>query len=411
MRRSPSGPHALARAWSALARFTLLALLALSPACKKTTTNLCTGDEQCAPGFSCDPNTGACACNADTACAAAEFCNAAGFCQPKLLCQSTADCAKGSICDSPTGVCIPQDTCTLDLQCPLGQVCKDFGCVPGCKVTGDCALSSVCRACAPGTSINDCPVGNLCVQGPCDSQLSCPYGDVCAPQGSSSETYCQKDTRGPFCESCANQPGTQYYCQEGAQNFCLIDASLPLGQANFCGVDCSQGQECPNGYQCRDIRIVTAQNCRPENGLSACPSPQTNPPCDPAKNHEGQNGGIVNDDCLAVAPPLIGAVCDPKTSRCTPQCLGTGEANVQAFCSCIQDSDCPQDSCDSATHRCNISGKSCFVGDVPDDCQAGAQQIFCVKANDAKLGDVGYCRIGQNCAPAPGYTCKVLRGN
>jgi hypothetical protein len=29
---------------------------------------------------------------------------------------------------------------------------------------------------------------------------------------------------------------------------------------------------------------------------------------------------------------------------------------------------------------------------------------------DPRLGEVGFCRIGQNCAPAPGYTCTVLRG-
>ena len=203
--------------------------------------------------------------------------------------------------------------------------------------------------------------------------------------------------------------GTSYYCAEGAPNYCLIDASLPLGQAFFCGVDCSGGQGCPNGYQCRDVRIVTAQNCLPSSGLSACPSPATNPPCDPAKNHAGPKGGIVNDDCEAAQPPLVGSVCDPRTSRCTAQCLGTGEAGVQAFCSCIQDSDCPKDVCSAATRRCTISGKPCFLGADPDDCQAGRQQIFCVKALDAKLGEVGYCRIGQNCAPAPGYTCSILR--
>ena len=109
------------------------------------------------------------------------MCNAAGFCQPRLRCDSTTDCAPGSICDSPTGVCIPQDTCTLDLQCKQGEVCEGFACVPGCRNTGDCPLSEVCRACAPGTSAAQCPVGKECVQGVCDSQLSCRYGELCSP--------------------------------------------------------------------------------------------------------------------------------------------------------------------------------------------------------------------------------------
>lgn len=395
----------------ALGALLACAALALS-ACKDGGKNLCTGEVQCAPGFSCDPATGACACDSDSACAAAEACNGAGFCQPRLRCDSTADCAKGTICDSPSGVCIPQESCTRDVQCKQGEVCEGFACVPGCRSAGDCALSHVCRACPAGTPPASCPVGKECVAGLCDSQLSCAYGELCeAPAGGSpDQKVCTKDLRGPYCEPCVLTPGSRLYCGDTPQSYCLIDASRPLGQASFCGVDCSSGQECPKGYQCRDVRIVTAQNCLPANGLSACPSPATNPPCDPAKNHEGPKGGTINDDCEAVQPPLVGAVCDPKTSRCTPQCLGTGEAGVQAFCSCVQDSDCPQDTCDSATRRCAVSGKPCFVGAVPDECQAN-QRIFCVKALDARLGEVGYCRIGQNCAPAPGYTCSILRGN
>jgi hypothetical protein len=111
---------------------------------------------------------------------------------------------------------------------------------------------------------------------------------------------------------------------------------------------------------------------------------------------------------MTTSGPLIGAECDPNTKLCTAQCVGTGEVGVQAFCSCIQDSDCPQDVCESATHACSISGRPCLVGAVPDDCQS-TNQIFCVKEEDARLGDVGYCRIGQNCAPAAGYTCAILR--
>src|SRR5205085_8459874 len=97
------------------------------------------------------------------------------------------------------------------------------------------------------------------------------------------DKVCQQDTRGPFCQPCSRQAGSPYYCPGGGGNYCLIDASRPLGQAFYCGVDCGGGQECPNGYACRDVRIVTAQNCDPQQGLAACPSSQT--PCDPGKNH------------------------------------------------------------------------------------------------------------------------------
>jgi len=395
--------------------FTWVLLALAAPACKKSSDSLCTADIQCAAGFSCDPSTGACGCNDDSACAQSEFCNQLGFCQARLLCQSSADCQGGTFCDAPSGTCIPNGTCTLDVQCKLGQVCSNFACVPGCRQSGDCPLSQTCQPCPSGTAHAQCPVENLCVAGYCDTQLSCAYGDICAPLAGAPDggSVCQQDARGPFCQTCVGQPGTPYLCDGNPANYCLIDPSVPLGQAFFCGVDCSQGQECPNGYYCHDVRIVTAQNCDTDAGISACPPAAGNPSCDPAKTHPPIDGGpgLVNDDCLAAmtaSGPLIGAECDPNTDRCAAQCLGTGEVGVQAFCSCIQDSDCPQDVCESATHACSISGRPCLVGAVPDDCQS-TNRIFCVKSEDARLGDVGYCRIGQNCAPAAGYTCAILR--
>jgi len=153
------------------------------------------------------------------------------------------------------------------------------------------------------------------------------------------------------------------------------------------------------------VRIVTAQNCSTDAGLSACAGRPSAVACDPSKNHAGDVGGIVNDACDAAG--LVGAVCDPGTSKCVPQCLGTGETGVQAFYFCLQDGDCPQDSCDSTTRGCVISGAPCIPGQVPDACQS-THAIRCVKVIDARLGNVGYCRIGENCAPDQGYTCSIL---
>jgi hypothetical protein len=391
------------------------AALAALPSCKKGAASACASDQQCAPGFSCDPATGACRCAADSSCAATETCNAAGFCQPRLRCDSSADCAPGSLCDTQSGVCIAQGACnTLDVQCKAGEVCKDFACVPGCRHDGDCAAATdVCRPCAAGTPAAQCPSGNACVRGRCDSQLTCPYGDTCSPDGQGDQT-CQPDDRGPFCQPCSRQAGSPEYCPDatghGSGNYCLIDTSVPLGQAFYCGVDCTEGQECPNGYRCRDVRIVTAGNCKPADGLAACAARTSGVSCDPAKNHPGTAAGIVNDDCDNALPPLVGAVCDPASRQCVPQCLGTGETGIQAFCSCLVDSDCTQDSCDSSSRSCVISGRPCIVGLVPDDCQS-THAIRCVKVEDPRLGSVGYCRIGQNCAPGEGFTCEYLRSH
>ncbi len=386
----------------------LAACGALAAGCKKGATSLCTSDVHCAAGFLCNPATGACGCGSDAACADTEQCNAAGFCQPRLRCLSTADCGAGSICDSPSGACIAGQTCTLDVQCSQGTVCdtSEFACEAGCRKTGDCPLGTVCRPCPAGTQ---CRTGSQCVLGPCDTQLSCPYGDYCSPD-SSGDTVCARDPQGrPFCQPCARKGGTVEFCS-GTANFCLIDTSKPFGQAFYCGIDCSEhGQtECPNGYTCRDIRIVTAQTCSVSDGLSACPG-TVNLACDPSKNHPRTDGrpGVINDACEAATPSLVGAVCNPKTNTCTAQCIPGNESAVDAFCSCVRDEDCPTDACDSATHACSISGKPCIVGRTPDDCQS-TSRIFCVKVSDPRLGDIGYCRIGQNCAPSEGFTCDRL---
>jgi hypothetical protein len=246
------------------------------------------------------------------------------------------------------------------------------------------------------------------VRGQCDTQLTCNYGDVCASDGSDAGVnVCAADTRGPFCQPCVRQAGSDTFC--GSENsFCLIDGSKPFGQAFFCGVDCSQGQECPFGYTCHDVRVVSPINCNSDAGLSSCRDPTTHPvACDPASSHPGTNGGEVNDQCEAAG--LIGSVCDPNLRQCAPQCLGTGEVGVQAFCSCMRDSDCPTDTCDSTTRSCVVSGAPCIPGQTPDQCDS-LHKVFCAKEIDARLGDVGICRIGQNCAPDQGYTCSILLG-
>ena len=382
----------------------LAAVIVISLAACKGGQNLCTADTQCKAGFACDQTTGACGCIADSSCASTESCNAAGFCQARLRCDSSADCSTGNLCDSSSGTCIVSGACSsLDIQCAAGQVCQGASCVPGCRRDGDCpAPSDVCSPCPAGTPAAQCPAGNLCVRGQCDTKLTCNYGDLCQPQ-TSTVSVCQADTRGPYCQPCVEQGGTTTFCA-GVANFCLIDGSKPLGQSFFCGVDCNQGQECPFGYTCHDVRVVRPVNCDPNAGLAACAGSPAQVACDPAKSHAGAVGGLVNDDCTAAR--LIGAVCDPGTKQCVPQCLGTGETGVQSFCSCVQDSDCPQDQCDSSG-SCIRSGQPCVFGVSPDQCTT-IHKIRCAKETDARLGEVGFCKVGANCAPDQGFTCEIL---
>jgi len=81
-----------------------------------------------------------------------------------------------------------------------------------------------------------------------------------------------------------------------------------------------------------------------------------------------------------------------------------GEASVQGFCTCLEDGDCPRDRCD-ANGKCSITQRECNPAD-----SNSCRNIYC-KQVKVPLEDrwVGYCHIGNNCAPVEGVTCDDVR--
>ncbi len=368
----------------------------------------CRQDSDCgdpASAYRCETQTGVCYCRTNDACKPSEFCNPSGFCQDRAGCEKNADCNNDSLfCDTTTGTCLAKGRCTIDLHCPLGQVCDvaRSTCVDGCRTNGDCPGSSCrCgdRACVCNgktqAEIAQCAVG-LCDSTFCANDTFCPFGQLCgqpdagniavdagaaAPDAGTALNQCYSDydpIRRPYCDNCSFGGGTQV-CGRGA-NYCLIDTANPGNY--YCGVDCSQGQQCPRGYACQDVIVVLReQQCDATHG---CPV-HTNLPC--TENAQCKRGGT----CVKAAGAASGF--------CAPKCA-IDEGDSFGYCSCLESSDCVQESC-ASNGECSISRRPCNPSSSdPNQCRA----ISCVDFQGA-----GGCQIGSNCAPANGLSCLQVK--
>ena len=129
-------------------------------------------------------------------------------CPQPPCCQAQSDCAGIGDCvppgsDAPAcGVC-NQDpgNCTMDADCPRGQICEPIPC--SCEGRSHCV---------PGcTKDTDCPVGSVCGQGdhprcepqPCDADRPCPEDFDCTGGA------CQR-------RACTQDLDCDHYCVLGA---------------------------------------------------------------------------------------------------------------------------------------------------------------------------------------------------
>ncbi|MBL9039438.1 MAG: hypothetical protein JNG84_13045, partial [Archangium sp.] len=313
----------------------------LTLGCQRTqlAPNGCRSDAECGSpveAFRCELQTGVCFCRTDAACPGSQFCNASGFCQDRAGCETNADCTDPSLyCDTASGVCVPNGRCTSDLQCALGEVCETASgrCVTGCRRNGDCPGTS-CRcgdvacACSGSTpeELQRCAIGE-CDGTFCADETFCRFGEVCraVPDAGDPRARCQNDfdinTR-PYCARCTSGGGIDT-CGFGA-NYCITDTRT---NSTYCGADCGDGQQCPRGYECRDIRIVfTRWRCDVGNACAA----NTALPC--TESSDCARGG----QCLKLP--------GQQTGFCAGQCRLREGSNF-GFCSCQVDDDCPQQQC------------------------------------------------------------------
>lgn len=375
----------------------------------------CSTPADCPTGSTCRISgrdaVGVCVCRSDEACGPGEICNSQGICQARSACRANAECPAEKYCNLATGDCIDRIKCGTDVHCLPGTVCDPNGsetCVPGCKDTGDCPLYSACAGAADGVSLG------TCLSGRCDDKSFCAYGEFCQ------NNQCISANDPNFCKECGQNVG----CGDPA-NFCLINSSYDPnrpenGGPNFCGVSCEQETDCPSGYNCGGVVLLTQDQCTQDaecgGGGRRCVL------------GEGDLRGFctcVNDvDCaFDAAPPTCLGTCGGLgvqqctsdadcLSRCVFQCQ-----NPQGR-ACTQDTDCdplpicgdyagvgrnvcvndPLTPCNSSADclcnagRCINSGRPCSTG---------------AECNPPCVG--GGCQLGSACAPVEGLLCVDVR--
>jgi len=91
-----------------------------------------------------------------------------GFWAPSCVdsrCTLDRECPAGQVCETGTGVCqVPE--CTRDTECATGQVCDDYECVAGCRRDEECPTDHACvdKRCVPVGSSCECPLApTFCV--------------------------------------------------------------------------------------------------------------------------------------------------------------------------------------------------------------------------------------------------------
>lgn len=381
--------------------------LAFSAACApppQVISGPCTQDSQCGEYRFCDESSGLCLCSEDRGCGDQEFCNAAYMCQLVAGCLDNSDCEGETFCDVNSGQCLSSLQCSQDTHCLFNHVCDvaQARCVEGCRDEADCALGMAC------IGASDQSLG-ICIEGLCRNTEMCETQELC----DLSTGRCVYDDRGPYCGPCQNLWNGEE-CGGGA-NYCLVDTSDPSGRSYYCGVDSSQGQPCPQGYEKHDVIILppAAPLCRTETCVDercsanggACEVDEDCPYALPGGDcaravvgncRDDQTQACASDDECCATPPCDEGLCVRQ------ECRG-GEGDALGHCTCTRDLDCPADACIEADlsdpdnpvlGRCLISGHACYE-DL--DCNV----ITCVE---------GGCLIGQNCAPAADQTCADLLG-
>ncbi|MBI2372651.1 MAG: hypothetical protein HYV07_01500 [Deltaproteobacteria bacterium] len=401
-------------------RLLLPALLLLS-ACNEQQqfTGECSENTTCPSGFLC--RGGLCVCRNDESCGAGEFCNTQGICQERPGCVSNTDCDAAKFCNVATGVCIDRTACGTDVHCVPGQVCDPANgrCIDGCRTDGDCPLYNVCEK-APGAAAEAL---GACIQGKCGDKSFCAFGERCV-SGS-----CARDNDPNHCAACNNRAGE---CGS-PQNYCLInvnyDPSNPArGTEYYCGVSCQQESDCPNGYGCGPIILLTQSLCT------------SSAECGGGGRQCIIGEGDVRGNCTCA----VDADCNSVFERAAPATCVTRSCGGLGLQACRTDADCsflpcqpaaqgqcqwPQGQACTQDSQCQdfplcadigLGQKVCATDGITNcntagDCLCNAGSCLgtgrpCNNASDCSLScQGGGCVLGAACGPIQGLSCGDLR--
>ncbi len=309
----------------------------------------CVADADCGVGKFCENN--ACLCKTNDACGEGSYCNTWGACQPRPPCLSNDDCPDGEICNSADpsgGKCILASRCGSSVHCELNQYCdpQTETCQPGCRNTGDCQLGYICvgGSCTDGKTGNDC---TQCPTSPDPDSTYCDYGEICNTNGQC-VSHAQQNS---LCQACSSDPFQFMTCPSNM--LCLLDDAQQ--GAEYCTPFCSTSADCPNGYNsCNGIQIAANGTCTSDS------------------------------DCAG-----------------DRRCLGSSEG-VVSTCSCLNNTDCPQDGALCLLGSCANLGNPC---DTNADCE-----VQCTMVDYGNAGQVGVCETkAKACGKGEGMNCGELK--
>jgi hypothetical protein len=413
-------------------RAIILASIVLS-ACSKTAqfAGECQKNGDCPVGSACrvDKGTsvGICICRSDEACGEGFLCNTQGVCQERAGCRINTDCGDTmKFCDIATGNCVDKGIpsmggilpgCGTDVHCEPGSVCGASGtCTEGCIGTGDCPLYRVCDR----TGLTSPTELGRCVGGRCDDKSFCAFGDRCTAGA------CLPDPNPNHCTLDCQGNAT---CGDQGRNFCLVNSAYDpqnprASYESFCGVECDAEEDCPNGYNCGGVVLLTQDQCTNSGecggGGREC------------FIGEGDLRGFcscANDqDCAPgfAAPPSCswGSCSGAGITFCNSddQCLGTCDYGTR-YCEWPQGRPCTQDTQCDALPICGPFAGPGFgnvcITTLPDAVPCGSDaECLCVSGSCANTGRPcvngadcvppcmgGGCVLGAACAPEEGLLC------
>ena len=187
--------------------------------------------------------------------------------------------------------CYGTSGCRTNLDCPNGEFCVQGSCQTNglrwCTADSDCNSGQVCfnSSCQPDCATQGCPIGDRC-DATTHQCLAIVYASTNGdPPTTSSGSGTTGGTTGGSTSGGSTTGGSTTgappapYCSSCAGTSCgpVTSVCMEDGRGfNFCGTDCTDGQACPMGSECVFTSVFnpnTAQrimNCFPMDFLCYC---------------------------------------------------------------------------------------------------------------------------------------------
>jgi len=319
-------------------------------------------------------------------------------------CDADDACEAGTVCDLPTGTCVPGFDCSVNTTicgfCGTPDVDCGFGSAPAfCdEDAGVCRrVKATCAACVNDGECGEGPTGlpSVCRDGFCAAGCgACPQGFTCSGGG------------------CTPLPGTTTSGTCDGTILCGDGTVCPDGQTcsslGVCISLCDSDVECPLGRVCQ-VGGPTAGTCVAgcpfgqrvnQNGIDKichgdgrfgdpCPTPGSATGC-PASTECTASGACDLAGCQSDAEcPLPRTYCDLGTSTCVSGCNDVNDCNAFELC---ENNVCRQQGCRSKDTSCNLGefccGQEAFAqaGSCPAPAQSGqcflAPEPWCQRCED-----------------------------